>query len=458
MSDPVPAGGPAHGAPPEPPGGAPPEPPPKAVPTSPDPAGPPTPAPPPTRPVWPWKLFLLGNGLPVVVLASLPLWTGTWNRDRLVAAGAIAFGTTLGLTALNAGVWALLLPFAGPGPFDAALRRNTAAVMRSGWVVLWTTVVIGGLGLALAAVGERRGPVSDGDGVFAARVLLLSALTVSWPIALVAFALSALRNLGRADLPGGSADAAEPPSEFRCGECGYPAAGIDPAGRCPECGRPLPESRRPHAPPEESLTGLRRWGAVLARTWADGDGFFRRLPMWSGHAASRAVLAWSAGVTAAAAAALAAVLAVGFNLILMASRGMRSGDSPAVAWGWLLASVWITAAAGLGAAVLSASTAWNVWLFARMFGPHRVPLAFAGRAAAYLSPTVALAVTAWMTVTLVGFGAAIAAAAFAKPGFSNEPVLFLSAFGLSAATALALEILVFARMRTAAARVRFASE
>lgn len=273
-----------------------------------------------------------------------------------------------------------------------------------------------------------------------------------------AFALAALRGMDRDDLPGGSADTAPPPADFRCGACGYPAVGIDPSGRCPECGRPLPESRR-FPPPEQSLSGWRRWTGLRRRLRADPAAFFDKLPMWSGHAASRAMLPWSGAVAALVCGGLMALLGLAFAAAELKFSPKISPESLAAK----IITVWCAAVGAWGATIAAASaSAWLVFLLRWAFTRQPVPLSHAGRVAAYLSGSAATAVGVWWGTSLLAFVGAIGAALLSDvSGFAALGFMVLLMVGLmtvSTLTGVVLGIGLVVRVYRAVTRVRFAAE
>jgi hypothetical protein len=187
--------------------------------------------------------------------------------------------------------------------------------------------------------------------------------------------------------------------------------------------------------------------------------FFDKLPMWSGHAASRAMLLWWAAAAGLACGGTMAVLGLAFAAAELKFSPRISPESLAAK----IFAVWCAAVGAWGATLAAASaSAWLVFLLRRAFTGQPVPLSHAGRVAAYLSGSAATAVGVWWGITLVAFVGAIAAALLGNvSGFAALGFLVLLMVGLvtvSTLTAVVLGIGLVVRVYRAVTRVRFAVE
>ena len=353
-------------------------------------------------PRWPWNPFLFGLAVQFLcVAASTYHEPGLIGRDRwskIEISVIVAVVALLGSLAIYPPAALALLPFAGPGELPDTVRRLAAAGMRSAWFAGAAVSVLVAIGqfheVTLHWAQPDEYGYRDPSAARLHNAVGFAFLGGCWAAAAAGYPLLVLRGLNRDDLPGGSADAATVRPPPRCG-CGYPSLGLDPAGRCPECGRPLLESRRVRLR-EEERRGPWRWWAVLGRTVREPSEFFSRLPMWSGHAASRSVLAWSC---AAAGTCVGTVVAVAATVALTLYGGLEFGLFSG-------AGLFVPVAAGTALFLLLAAsaTAWGVWLVSRLFLSEPLPLASAGRVAAYLSPMAAVTLLAWAVALAASVG------------------------------------------------------
>jgi hypothetical protein len=378
------------------------------------------------------------------------------NRDRGVGGFADFLlaaipSVTIGLLFFGWLIALLIRPFAGPAPF--ALRRSVAAAARAAWVVV---PGVAAMAVLTAWILYRYRYDWSNTPVIASEVF---AVPREWieklPLitAAVWLALS-LRALDRDDLPGGSADSADPPETACCEGCGYPTRGLDLAGRCPECGLSLSDNSRRS---ESARSGWwREWLTIRRTMRREGADYFRRLPMWSGHSASRRVLLASAVVGAVGATAAMFLLESAVGLSRLAAD-VRTSVIAGIA-----ASVIPMFPISLGTVIVGTSaSAWLVRLSEAVFSHHPCRIARVGRVVAFHS---AVAVVPFAAGALIW--SALVPAAMMAPEWAFRTDLFdlsallkllgavLSLMGLHA---LALTVWIHVRIARAMARVRFAA-
>ena len=220
-------------------------------------------------------------------------WAADWGHiallDRIAAiAGVVLF--VLGAFLLP---YFVILPFgARPSPNQACFRHVARTVLLgSGAVHAWGATFAGIL-LAYAQwhVPDLVDPLQYARAV---TPLLLAFTVLSvWTLTVLVIAV-------RRDYRG-PADQPEPHDPW-CDECGYILVGVDPAGRCPECGRMIADSLGPqNRPPTawERRPSLRNVPVILAQAAAvvrRPRKLFFSMPTLTGQAAAQR---WLLGSTA----------------------------------------------------------------------------------------------------------------------------------------------------------------
>jgi len=162
-------------------------------------------------------------------------WANVGRLDRL----ALVFGALFFILGVFLLPYFVILPFGTrPSPNKACFRHVTRTVLLGSGAVHWWGAAFVALLLAFAT---WHMPGLEIDYARAVTPLLLAFTGLSvWTLSVL---VAAVRRDFR-----GPADQPEPHDPW-CDECGYILVGVDPAGRCPECGRLIADSLGPHNRP-----------------------------------------------------------------------------------------------------------------------------------------------------------------------------------------------------------------
>ncbi len=243
---------------------------------------------------WHWKTFADGAGL--LRARWIEQWQNVGMVDRISLGGTMLAGIALAYAV----PFFMLLPFAArPGRNKACMQFVLKTVLQGSGVVHWWGAAYF---LVFISYAARRVPQIFDNGTYAqamSPLLLVFSGLVLWHMGVL---IHAARREYR--------KAGDFPKEHDpwCDVCGYNLTGIDPAGRCPECGKPIQESLAPEVRPP---TGWERRpsifnGAVIGRQIAALVRHPRRLfysmPTMSGQRAAQRWLMLSLGVLFLAAA------------------------------------------------------------------------------------------------------------------------------------------------------------
>ena len=187
----------------------------------------------------------------------------------------------------------VILPFAArPSPNKACFRHVARTVLLGSGVVHTWGAAFAAILLAYATwhVPDLLDPLNYARAV-TPLLLAFTGLSV-WTLAVL---VAAVRRDYR-----GPADQPEPHDPW-CDECGYILVGVDPAGRCPECGRLIADSLGPqNRPPTawELRPSILNVPVILAQAWAVARrprALFFSMPTLTGQAAAQR---WLVGSTA----------------------------------------------------------------------------------------------------------------------------------------------------------------
>jgi hypothetical protein len=168
-------------------------------------------------------------------------WAAEWANVALLDRIALVVSVVLFVLGAFLLPYFVVLPFGTrPGPNKACFRHVARTVLLGSGVVHWWGAAFVGILLAYA---QWHMPDFLDAMKYARSVtpLLLAFTALSfWTLAVLVLAV-------RHDYRG-PADQPEPHDPW-CDDCGYILTGVDPAGRCPECGRPIAESLGPQNRP-----------------------------------------------------------------------------------------------------------------------------------------------------------------------------------------------------------------
>ncbi len=163
---------------------------------------------------------------------------------------------------------AYLVPFFMLLPFGTRAGRSTPCVKHVARVVLlgsglvhWWGAAFCGVFLAYIKLGWRPPGYSDDYARTITPLLLAFSGLALWHLTVL---FHAVRREYR-----GPADYPEPHDPW-CDACGYTLLGVDPAGRCPECGRMIMDSLGPQARPPtawERRPTLGNVRAIVVQAW-----------------------------------------------------------------------------------------------------------------------------------------------------------------------------------------------
>ena len=226
-----------------------------------------------------WHADTLRGAVGIVQRDFVAWWQLAGTADRI----AFFASFLLMIVAVFLLPYFVILPFgARPGPNKPCIRHVARTVLLGSGMMHWWGAAFVGLFLVYAARGVSSIVTDYAQAL--SPVLLIFALLSMWTIGVL---IVAVRREYR-----GPQDFPEPHDPW-CDDCGYILSGIDPAGRCPECGRPIVDSLGPDIRPptpwdrRPRFTNVR---LVAAQLWAIARRprtLFFSMPTLSGQAAAQ---------------------------------------------------------------------------------------------------------------------------------------------------------------------------
>ena len=168
-------------------------------------------------------------------------WAAEWVNVATLDRIALFVGVFLFILGAFILPYFVILPFGTrPGPNKACFRHVARTVLLGSGVVHWWGAAFVGILLAYAQwhMPDFLDPMNYARSV--TPLLLAFTILSFWTLAVLVLAV---RHECR-----GPADQPEPHDPW-CDDCGYILTGVDPAGRCPECGRLIADSLGPYNRP-----------------------------------------------------------------------------------------------------------------------------------------------------------------------------------------------------------------
>lgn len=300
------------------------------------------------------------------VIGALPgqMWEG-YSELQLVDQLAIVVAAIMLTATFLAMQFFLLMPFAArPGANRPCVQHVLRTVLLgTGFVHIWSPVVAATFVLFIV---YRYPPGLE--NIIAPLLVVLMSL-VAWALAGLIFA-ARREYRRRGDYP----QAHDP----TCDRCGYNLVASDPAGRCPECGKPVAESLGPQVrlptPWERrpTLLNVKAIGRQLAQLVRRPQELFVSMPTLTGQSAAHRWLAGALVVVGAA----AFFIVPAFNFFQLSEIDWTNS----VAGGVAVGMVWSI----LALMMVGIETA-GIATFSRMKG-HPVSLGTAAKVTAYSAP------------------------------------------------------------------------
>lgn len=231
------------------------------------------------QPLSPWEYSSFQKAGTLLHARWVDQWKFVGNVDRIASIGSSAIGLILAYVV----PFFMLLPLAArPGNNRACMRHVLKTILFGSGLIHWWGLAFF-LVLFAFATGNRATIHQDYGVAISPLLFTFAGLTV-WHFIILAHA--ARREYRTpADMP----QSHDP----WCDVCGYNLTGIDPAGRCPECGKPIEESLgtsiRPPTAWEQwpSVFNVRAIARQIAAIVHHPRRFFYSMPTFTGQRAAQ---------------------------------------------------------------------------------------------------------------------------------------------------------------------------
>jgi hypothetical protein len=183
-----------------------------------------------------WQLDTFRNAFAAIQHDYLSWWKQSLLPDHIAFFAGILFV----IAAIYLLPYFVILPFgARPGLHKPCVRHVTRTILLGSGMIHWWGAAYVITFLLFAATGVSTNLGADYATILSPLLGLFTFLSF-WTLLVLVLAV---RHEYR-----GPADFPEPHDPW-CDDCGYNLTGIDPAGRCPECGRLIADSIGPHNRP-----------------------------------------------------------------------------------------------------------------------------------------------------------------------------------------------------------------